>query len=151
MTAALLMMALLACGDKDDPNNNILDGDGGAADDTGDTGTTVDTQCPTIDHEPIEDGQLYGEPVDITATVTDDSGVFLVELYFKQEVSTNWTRLQMAPTQAGGSVYSVQIPGSTVGSGGMDYYLKATDQLDNGCTLPAEGESDPYHFRVSAD
>lgn len=151
MTAALFL-ALLACGDKD-PGTTILDGgatDGGA-EDSGDTGPGEDTVCPEIEHEPVEDGQPYGEAIDITATVTDQSGVFLVELYFKQETSTTWTRLNMAATQAGGSVYTQQIPASTVGSAGMHYYLKATDQLNYSCTLPLDGEDGPFHFLVSGD
>lgn len=153
MTAAVLLLALLACGDKDDGSGGILDGgaeDGGASD-TGDTGPTVDSDCPDIEHEEIADGQLAGEAVDINATVTDPSGVFLVELYFKKETSTTWTRLNMNPIQAGSSDYAQQIPASSVGSGGMDYYIKASDQLNNECTLPLEGEDDPFHFRVSAD
>lgn len=148
---AVLLLALLACGDKDDPGTTILDSDGGAADDTGDTGPTVDTECPTIDHEPVPDGQLYDEPVDIAATITDTSGVFQVVVYYKQETSTNWTSLQISPVTPGGSEYAGQIPGSAVGSGGMDYYIKASDQLNNECTLPEDGEDDPYHFRVSGD
>lgn len=146
----VLLLALFACGDKDDGSGAILDNDGGAEDDTGDTGPTIDTDCPEIDHDQIETAQPAGVAITVTATVTDESGVFLSEIYFKKETTTNWTRLNMTAAP-GTSVYEVEIPASQVGSGGMDYYLHAVDQLNNECFLPLDGPDDPYHFRVNGD
>lgn len=143
MTSALLLL-FVACGDKD--GDNILDG--GAVDSGDDTAPPADTDCPVIEHEPIETTQTIGKSVPISATVTDATAVFVVELYFKKETSTTWQRLNMAASP-GTSLYQSEIPASQVGSGGMDYYLRAVDTNQNGCTLPLEGEEEPFHFLVS--
>ena len=146
MTPAMLLL-LFACGDTD--GDNILDG--GATDDSGqDTAPPADTECPVIEHEPIETTQTVGVSVPITATVTDATAVFVVELYFKKETSTTWQRLNMAASP-GTSLYASEIPGSQVGSGGMDYYIKAVDTEQYACTLPLDGEGEPFHFLVSED
>ncbi|MCB9779154.1 MAG: hypothetical protein H6742_11375 [Alphaproteobacteria bacterium] len=144
MLSMLLTLSLLACGDKD--SNKINNDDGGV--DSGDTGVPVDEECAEIDHDPIENAQLIGVPIDIQATVTDASGVFLVELYYKQETTTTWKHLTMV--DQGGGNYVTQIPAADVGSGGMDYYLRAVDAAQNDCTLPTDGEDDAWHFRVTA-
>lgn len=122
-------------------------GDGDPTDDTGDTGPVDDVTCPVIDHTPIETSKPIGEPVPVSAVVTDDhAGVKVVELHYKKETTTTWQSLIMSETAQ--DTYSVDIPGSGVGSGGMDYYIEAKDNDLNGCTLPKDGEDGPFHFRV---
>ncbi|RME22765.1 MAG: hypothetical protein D6798_15060, partial [Deltaproteobacteria bacterium] len=131
MTAALLVLALVGCGDKTD-GSELIGGDAGAgtdSGDTGDTGPSVDLDCPEIEHDEITESQPYGENVPIEATVTDPAGIFVVELYFKQETSSNWTRLTMSAAP-GSDLYTAEIPGSQVRTGGMDYYLRAVDLLN---------------------
>ncbi len=149
MTAALLVLALTGCGDKNDGSESIGGNTNTGSDtgDTGDTGPTVDVDCPEIDHDEISASQPLGENVAIEATVTDPSGIFVVEIYFKTETSSNWTRLNMSAAP-GSDLYTVEIPGSQVTTGGMDYYLHAVDLLNNECTLPLDGADDPFHFRV---
>lgn len=146
MLSMLLTLVLVGCGDKDDPNNNINNTDGGT--DTGDTGAQIDEDCAEVDHDPIDTAQLIGEPIDIQATITDESGIFLAELYYKQETTTTWKKLSMV--DQGGGAYASQIPAADVGSGGMDYYLRVVDAAQNDCTVPTDGEDDPWHFRVTA-
>lgn len=141
---ALALTLMLGC----DGGNTGVGGDG-TTDDTGDTGPVEDEACPTITHTPIETSMPLGKPIDVTATVVDDmSGVFVVKLYYKQETTTTWDDVAM--TLSGTDTYVTSIPGSAVGSGGMDYYIQAVDLDQNGCTLPMDGESDPFHFRVTA-
>ncbi|MCK6506829.1 hypothetical protein L6R53_26235 [Myxococcota bacterium] len=141
---ALALTLMLAC----DGGNTGVGGDG-TTDDSGDTGPVVDEACPTITHTPIEAAMPLGEPIDVSAVVVDDlSGVFVVKLYYKQETTTTWDDVGM--TLSGTDTYTAQMPGSAVGSGGMDYYIQAVDIDQNGCTLPLDGESDPFHFRVTA-
>lgn len=141
----MLMLALslfLAC---DGGSSNV--GDGGTTD-TGDTGEPEeDTICPTINHTPIETAQPLGEPVTISATVTDnDSGVFIVRVYYRKETAASWKDFSLV---AGGEdTWTGDIPGEEVGSGGMRYYIEAVDQKQNTCTAPQRGEEDPYSFRV---
>lgn len=108
----------------------------------------VDTTCPEIVHEPIDGSQPADNDVLIDAVVTDEgSGVFIVSVWYKQETSTGWEDFPL--TRQGEDSYTGKIPGSDVGSGGMDYFIEAIDLEENTCTMPAEGEEDPYHFRVS--
>lgn len=143
---AIALTLMLACQggvSTPPPGNTNTD----SAGDTADTGPTDDLVCPTIEHTQIEKSQPIGLPVDISAVVVDSmSGVFVVELYYKQEITTTWARLTMALTDT--DTYTTQIPGADVGSGGMDYYIKAVDTAQNSCTAPTDGENDPYHFRV---
>jgi hypothetical protein len=142
---ALALTLMLAC----DGGNTGVGGDGSTTDDTGDTGPVVDETCPTITHTPIEDPMLLGKPIEVSATVVDDqSGVFVVKLFYKRETTTTWSDVGM--TMTGADLYTGEIPGSAVGSGGMDYYLQAVDIDQNGCTLPTDGASDAFHFRVTA-
>ncbi len=121
-----------------------------------DTSTEEDTTGPVIEHDPIENAQLYGEPVAISAIVTDDeSGVFLVKVFYKQETTTTWNNVQLSivPPDTGipQDTYAAEIPGAAVGSGGMHYYLWANDLEENESFLPEGGENDPWHFRVTTD
>ncbi len=120
-----------------------------------------DTTCPIITHDPVARAQEAGRAVSIEAVVTDgagpdglagpdESGVYQVRVFFKTEVTTTWASAVLSPMDAEGR-YGGTIPGSAVTSGGMDYYLFATDWRANGCTMPDGGERDPWHFRVTAD
>jgi len=139
----LALPLVLAC----NGGSSGIAGTSTSTDDTGDTGPVEDLLCPTIEHAEIETAQPLGVAVDVTATVIDEmSGVFLVELYYKQEITTSWERLSM--TLGGTDSYTAQIPAGSVGSGGMDYYIKAVDVVQNACTAPTAGDTDPFHFRV---
>lgn len=140
----LALSLFLAC---DGGQSKIGDGET----DTGDTGELEeDTICPTITHTPVETAQPLGEPVIISATVTDnDTGVFSVRVYYRKETSSTWKEFALA---AGAEdVWSGDIPGEEVGSGGMRYYIEAVDLKQNTCTAPQRGEDDPYSFRVDSD
>lgn len=114
-----------------------------------DTAEDLDETGPVIEHDPIETSQTYAEPVAIEATIYDEqSSVFVVEVSYKQETSTSWDSIRLEAGE--GDLYTGEIPAEDVGSGGMDYYLYAMDTEENETLEPEEGESDPYHFRVSA-
>jgi len=126
-----------------------------------DTAAPEDGSCPLIAHDVVAVAQEMGQSVSIRAMVTDDidgdarddadeSGVFMAKVSYKRETSSSWESSVLTPTDESG-IWGGAIPGSAVGSGGMDYYLYAVDRKDNECTLPEEGEGDPWHFRVYAD
>jgi len=126
-----------------------------------DTEAPEDETCPLITHDPVDSAQVLGESVSLQATVTDnvdgdteddvdESGVFMVKVFFRRETTTTWEDSVLTLMDASG-IYGGTIPGSAVGSGGMDYYLYAVDRKNNECTLPEAGENDPWHFRVSPD
>lgn len=117
----------------------------------GDPETDEDTTPPTLTHTPIETSQPIGEDVLITCTAADDdSGVFIVSVWYKQETSTNWEDAQLRQVDNAGN-FEGYIPGDDVNSAGMDYYLEAIDGQNNSGFLPEDGEDDPYHFRISAN
>jgi len=142
---SIALTLALACNGSTKPTG-ITTGDSG---DTGDTGSTQDLSCPSIDHTPIETAQPINVAVPVTATIVDaGSGVFVVELYFKKEASTSYTRLTMTLDDPANGVYAAEVPASQVASGGMDYYIQAVDNQQNTCTDPYDGANHPYHFRI---
>ena len=76
-------------------------------------------------------------------------GVFVVELYYKNETggSDAWRSAMMSSSD--GVVYTGAIPGdASENSAGVYYYLQAVDKNDNTSVDPSRGADDPYHFRV---
>lgn len=117
----------------------------------GDVSEQPDETPPEIVHEPVEGAQAWGQDVDIRALVTDEeSGVFQVTVYYKQETSTVWDDNTLTRVDQDGTFEGV-IRGDAVGSGGMHYYIEAVDYDENTSTMPDGGADDPYHFRVTAD
>jgi hypothetical protein len=87
----------------------------------------IDTTPPTITHTPVTSG-TSGDPITITADITDGgSGIANVRLYYKKSSESTYTELQMS---AVGDTYSAQIPGNAVTSPGLEYYIKAEDNID---------------------
>ena len=137
----LLCVGLLAC--SGDTVQTVSSGN------NGEIPEDPDETPPLIEHNAITDSQLYGEPVAIVATVTDEEGsVVAVEVFFKTETSQTW---DSAPLSVGATAghYEGRIPGGKVTGGGMDYFIFAVDSSGNESTYPEEGEDDPFHFRVS--
>ncbi len=87
--------------------------------------TASDTSAPTISHTPITGGQAAGQAVLVLADATDASGVQSVTLYYRVSGGGMFATLAMS---AAGSSYSASIPGASVTSAGVDYYIGATDQ-----------------------
>jgi hypothetical protein len=126
-----------------------------------DTALKEDEACPVIAHDVVTAAQPLGQSVPIEATVTDntdgdteedgnESGVFEVRVFFRQETATAWGTAVLTRLDESGA-FGGSIPGQAVTGGGMAYYLYAADRKRNACTLPGEGESDPWHFRVNVD
>ncbi len=114
-----------------------------------DTSWEGDNTPPVIEHEAIENAQIYGESVQLSATVTDEeSAVFVVQVFYRQETSSMWDDVPLIDMEGDGT-YEGQIPGADVMTGGMYYYLYAMDTSENETFDPDEGEDDPYHFRIS--
>jgi hypothetical protein len=80
---------------------------------------------PVITHTPVT--QAYeGQPIDISAVVTDPNGDALtVTLYYRISGTEGYSSEPMVPGT--GNSYSAQIPGIDVTIAGVDYYIEATD------------------------
>jgi hypothetical protein len=112
-----------------------------------------DLECPDIEHIPVTSPQIIGVPVTVTATVTDETGVQSVILYYKVETAILWEQIPLGNDGGSGSIYSNEIPGTDVGgAGGMHYYIWAQDSspAQNECTRPTDGEDGPFHFTIDA-
>ncbi|MBN1335314.1 MAG: hypothetical protein JXB39_05090 [Deltaproteobacteria bacterium] len=148
--APLLALLLLGCGEGPQIYENPED-----------TAIREDETPPIITHEPVTSAQELGQSISLEATVTDDvdgdgeedvdeSGVFQVKIFFKQEITTVWDSTVMTQIDPSG-IYGGSIPGTAVGSGGMDYYLWSVDRKQNESFLPRGGDNDAWHFRVTID
>jgi hypothetical protein len=115
----------------------------------GETGIQGDFTPPVITHVPPEGSQVYGETVRLTAEVVDeDSAIFVVQIYYRQETSSMWEDAAMVDSDGDGT-YTGQIPGEDVITGGMYYYLYALDASENEAFEPPEGENAAHHFRIA--
>ncbi len=101
---------------------------GGAAAPYTFTVTLVDVDGPAITHTPVADDQPAGAAVPIVATVTDESAVAEVRVYFR---ASGTAAFASAPLTANGDTYTGEIPAALVAEGGVDYYLEATDASDD--------------------
>lgn len=90
--------------------------------------TLVDVDGPRITHTPVEDERPAGVAVPVVATVTDESGVAEVRVYFR---ASGTAAFASAPLSASGETFSGEIPAALVAEGGVDYYLEATDASDD--------------------
>jgi hypothetical protein len=139
----LALAVLAGCGG--DPTTAIYD--------TQDTSVDIDTTPPSIEYTPITDAQPAGEAVTIDCTVTDpgaESTIQQVKVHYKTETSTVFNTANLPLLDKKGH-YSGTIPGPAITTGGVDYYIEATDTAQNTAYAPEEGEIDPYHFRVTND
>ena len=145
MFRSILWLSVLAVGCGTDSVQTVNQSSGYVEDDVDDVG-------PEIEHEPIGTSQLYLQEVAIDATVWDeDSGVFIVEVVFKREDSTVWQTRSLVEDAEIAEYFWGTIPGVDVQSGGMHYYLEATDREGNVSWAPDEADGDPYHFRITED
>jgi hypothetical protein len=90
---------------------------------------TRDLEMPDITPlSPITTPQNAGQDISIETTITDNVNVAEATLHYREGGSTLYSTLTM--TQAG-DVFSENIPGSVVGSKGVDYYISASDVNNN--------------------
>ena len=106
-----------------------------------------DSVGPEITHDGIAAPQAFEQDVFVEALVYDaDSDVLVVDLVYQAETSADWVTKSMQ--HVGDGLYQGRIDGSDVHSGGMRYYIRATDTSGNESCLPEECESDPWYFAI---
>jgi len=82
---------------------------------------------PVISHSPVE-AATSGRDINVTADV-DDADPYgpldEVAVHYRPSDEVFYTKL---PMSAGGTSYTATIPGSDVGTAGVEYYITATDE-----------------------
>ncbi|MFK7929571.1 MAG: hypothetical protein AB8H79_15345 [Myxococcota bacterium] len=138
MTLRWAILVLLAAGcSPTDPGTRFNDND----DDE------LDLVAPSLTHEHDPSPRTFEETVYIGADVEDDSEVFDVTIVFQRETDgKEWTKLRMAPLTD--TYYEGTIPGREVTSGGIRYYIVATDEFENTACLPDACAAEAWHFPV---
>ena len=91
---------------------------------------SVDNVGPAIAHTPVGNGQADGQPVQVTATVTDATGVASVQVFYKVATGSAYAAAPMS--DLGDGLYQGQIPGVVVTSAGVSYYIEAVDTAPGG-------------------
>lgn len=132
-----LLAALVACTGTGTPPTD------GSPDDL--TDTAQDVEGPVIRHDGSSAAWPMGSDYPVSATITDDSGLLLVTLYYRRQTSQSFDSRGMMLSSEG--FYSGVIPGEEQGSAGMHYYIEAVDTLGNISTLPTGAPND--FFRIN--
>ncbi len=89
----------------------------------------LDLKAPAIEHTPLSQPFVTGETATISATISDESGIADVTLFFRPIGSNEY--LQVAMPRLNNNIYSVDIPHEYVQGPGMEYYIKAMDNAGN--------------------
>jgi len=84
--------------------------------------------APVITHTPITEAPV-GDDIEVAAEVQDGTNAVAdVICYYRKIGTLIYTSLSM--TNIGGDSYICSIPGSAMTQDGIDYYIKATDDLN---------------------
>ena len=125
--AALLLALLGACKGKDD----------------GDTAKSSPAVPPDIAHTPPAGPLVEGEPLSLSATVTDDDGVQLVDVLYRTEGVDYWDSVAMEEGEDG--LYSAVLGPYAPG---LQYYIRAKDVVGAEASYPEGGQTDPIELEV---
>ena len=99
---------------------------------------------PTITHTPIT-SETEGEPLLITAEITDNIEVVDASLFYRKRGETVYTEVAM--TNTFDNEWTAEIPSSAITTLGIEYYLFATDGVNN-ATQPM---NNPYLVNVEGE
>ncbi len=103
---------------------------------------------PEITHLPVEDAQPEAKPVEVTCTVTDDTGVAQVTLYFRESGHHAWQYALLFAT-AEPDQYTGHVVPSSVTPAGVDYYIEAIDADDPSSTTTSPRTAPAQHHTFS--
>ena len=103
----------------------------------------LDVSAPVVRLSILSGSHEKGEPLSVSAKVTDDQSLGHVVLRYRQSGSTgNFASLSMKQDSET-SVYSVSIPPADLSPPGVEYYVEAADTMGNVSQDPF-----PSHPRV---
>jgi len=90
---------------------------------------------PSIAHTPVAFA-TKGEPITISADITDDSGVSSATLYYRKGGGGPYSSVPMSLLPESSSTYTASIPASEVTERGIEYYIEAKDIYGGTATSP---------------
>ena len=105
------------------------------------TATAMDTMSPTLYHTPVNQGYENNNLV-ITCTARDNVAITSVTLYYRASGDTEWKTLNMSKLN---DKYSATVFGSEVTLAGVEYYIVASDGINN---ITKGAEDAPYYVKV---
>jgi len=108
---------------------------------------TVTDAPPVITHTPVSLAQ-ENTGLTVTATVTDDGGSPMATLYYRRGGDLTFNTLTMT---GAGDQFSGTIPAGQVTSGGLEYYLSATDGANTVFHPAIDPSLWPHSVRVQVD
>lgn len=129
--------------DSADAPNSTTSPIGGSDEPASFTVTVADTAGPTIVFSPSEDAQDAGAALDISAEITDPAGVDSASCWWRTRGTETYTEVAMEPS---GDEYSCSL--TPLEAPGVDYYLTASDELENDSSDPADAPENPHTVDV---
>lgn len=98
---------------------------------------SVDKGLPVFGPKPSPPPHARGEDLEIQISITDDSGILETRLHYRQASTRDFAFIPMAP--AGGDSFVGSVPGDSLTSRGLEFYIVATDSFGNIIRYPAAG------------
>jgi hypothetical protein len=108
---------------------------------------TVDTELPVITHTPVTSA-TEGEKITITATITDNIGLTALSVFYRVTGTESYVGESMSFVS--GDNYTFDIPASVVTTAGVEYYIWASDGINNATHPATNPETNPHVITVTA-
>ncbi|MDC4206294.1 MAG: hypothetical protein MPW13_18295 [Candidatus Manganitrophus sp.] len=89
----------------------------------------TDLTAPVIQHDPPTHEFRSGESANIQATITDNTELKEVTLFYRTMGKEEYSSINMERLQPG--TYAVSIPKDDIAEPGVEYYIQAADQAGN--------------------
>ncbi len=106
----------------------------------------ADTNPPQITHTQVTSPRAPGVAVNVSATITDASGVSTAQLLYRRVGGASFTTVPMT----GGPTFVATIPANEIEPPGIEYYLRAVDGASamNAGTSPAAAPGTTFSFTI---
>jgi len=109
----------------------------------------VDDEPPAIFHFPVEEG-VEGTPIYVWATISDDVGVTLAFLYYRNTPGAEFEAVEMVMCEEGCvDAYKGTIPVGAVVTPVIEYYIVAGDGVSTVSYPEVRPEESPVSFEVN--
>jgi hypothetical protein len=108
----------------------------------------VHDEPPAIFHFPVEEG-VEGTPIYVWATISDDAGVTVAFLYYRNAPGAEFEAVEMMMCEGCVDAYKGTIPVSAVVTPVIEYYIVAGDGVNTVSYPEVNPETSPVSFEVN--